>query len=336
MKSKKSVFAFISAALVVILLAVIIARDNEFEKTTYAMAATVNIKLSGRKCEETAKKINDRLVECENKEISRNVFASDISKINSEKKYSVSDKTAEYIGKLADFSKSCDGAVDITVGELTKLWSIGTDDFAVPEKDVLEKTLSGVGYEQIRIGGSTVTIGENQSLDLGCAGKGIGCDEAFEIIRDSGVKKAVVSVGGSVLLWSKNGKEAFTVGIRDPQKGALDYALTVKTGNTFVSTSGTYERFSVDKNGKEYHHILSTDTGYPVENNVLSVTVFCDSGLFSDSLSSACLILGYEKSEELLKKYNASAVFIFKDKTVKTSSGFEYELSVKNDAYNLV
>ncbi|MBQ7654602.1 MAG: FAD:protein FMN transferase [Clostridia bacterium] len=334
MKSKKVIFG-VAAILAVVLLVTLIGRDTDFEKTTYAMAAAVGIKLSGKNCEETAEKINDRIVECENREISRNAAASDVSKINAEKTYTVSDKTVKYISQLKDFSSSCSGAVDITVGELTRLWNIGGEDFKVPGKSEIEQALSSVGYEQIKIINNNVSIGKNQSLDLGCAGKGIACDEALEIIETSGVKRAVISVGGSILLWSKDSNEEFTVGIRDPHKSASDYCMTVKTENTFVSTSGTYERFSIDKNGKEYHHILSTTTGYPVENDVLSVTVFCQSGLLSDSLSSACLILGYEKSEELLKKYDASAVYIFKDNTVKTSSGFEYELNVRNNEYVL-
>ena len=312
-----------------------IIRDTDYEKTTYAMAATVGIKLTGKNCEETAKKINDRIVECENREISRNISSSDVSKINANKKFEVSQKTVEYISALKDFSENCDGAVDITVGELTKLWNIGSDDFRVPKKSDIEKVLSTVGYEKIKIDKNTVTVGEDQSLDLGCAGKGIACDEAKEIIEKSGVKRAVISVGGSILLWDKKADGEFTVGIRDPKKGASDYCISVKTGSTFVSTSGTYERFSVGEDGKEYHHILSTKTGYPVENDVLSVTVFCDSGLLSDALSSACLILGYEQSEKMLKKYDASAVYIFKDNTVKTSELFGYELNVRNDEYVL-
>lgn len=335
MKSKKNIFAAVCVALAVVLLAVVIAKDTDFEKTSYAMAATVNIKLSGKDCETTAKKITDRMSECENREISRNIASSDVSKVNSEKSYEVAENTAEYIMKLKEFSEDCGGAVDITVGELTKLWNIGAEDFVVPQKTDVEKTLSAVGFQKIKIDKNTVSIGENQSLDLGCAGKGIACDEALEIIKASGVKKAVVSVGGSVLLWDKKEDGEFTVGIRDPQKGASDYCITVKTGNAFVSTSGTYERFSVGSDGKEYHHILSTKTGYPVENDVLSVTVFCKSGLLSDALSSACLILGYEQSEQLLKKYDASAVYIFNDNSVRTSDGFEYELNITNDTYVL-
>lgn len=335
MKSKKRFISAAAALLATLAIVIVVGKDTDYEKTSYAMAAMTDIKLSGSGCEKTAEEINDRIVECENREISRNIAYSDISKINSEKSCAVSEKTAGYIRQLKEFSVSCNGAVDITIGELTRLWNIGGDDFRVPDAQAIEEALSGVGYENIAIEGNTVTIGDEQTLDLGCAGKGIACDEALGIIKGSGVKKAVVSVGGSVLLWSRNGKKEFTVGIRDPQKGASDYCMTVRTGNTFVSTSGTYERFSVDKNGKEYHHIISTETGYPVENDILSVTVFCENGLLSDSLSSACLILGYEQSEDLLNRYDACAVFVFKDNTVMTSSGFSYELNVKDDRYIL-
>ena len=336
MKSKKSVFAVLAATIAAAVLIVVLLQDNSFEKTTYAMAATVNVKLEGKNCEEIAKAISDRIVECENREISRNISSSDVSKLNVQKSLEVSEKTAAFLNSLKSFSADCNGAVDVTIGELTKLWNIGGDNFKVPDDMSIKSALSGIGYEQIIIDNKKVSIGKNQTLDLGCAGKGIACDEALEIIKSGKINKAVVSVGGSVLLWSKKADDEFTVGIRNPKKGASDYAVTVKTGNAFVSTSGTYERFSVDKNGKEYHHILSTETGFPVENDVLSVTVFCNNGLFSDALSSACLVLGLENSRQLLKKYNASAVFIFKDNTLRTSDDFSYEINVKNGDYVLL
>ncbi|MBR5897280.1 MAG: FAD:protein FMN transferase, partial [Lachnospiraceae bacterium] len=61
--------------------------------------------------------------------------------------------------------------------------------------------------------------------------------------------------------------------------------------------------------GVKYHHILETKTGYPADTDVRSVTVVSDSSLEGDALSTICLILGEEKSKEILEKYNAEAIF---------------------------
>lgn len=333
----KTLKALIIVVVIAILATTIIVFDSnsEYEKTAYAMAAQIDIKLIGKNNEEVCEKINKRIVECENKEISRNISTSDISKINSRKNAAVSEKTRYYLESMVDFSKNCGGALDLTVGKLTALWGIGTDDFKVPDEKEIKKALSGIGYEKIKINKEFVSIGRDQSLDLGSVGKGIACDEALEIAKANDVKQLVISVGGSVCLWNKNENKDFTVGIRNPEKSASDYIITVKTNNVFASTSGTYERFSTDKKGKTYHHILSTVSGYPVENDILSVTVFADNGMMSDALSSACLILGYENSDALLEKYKASAVFVFKDKSVKVSKNFDYKLEMKNNSYVL-
>jgi thiamine biosynthesis lipoprotein len=82
-----------------------------------------------------------------------------------------------------------------------------------------------------------------------------------------------------------------------------------------VSTSGDYEKY-VDYEGKRYHHILDSATGYPAQSGLSSVTVMCKSGIDSDGLSTACFVLGEEKSRSLLEKYDAGAVFIDTDGNV--------------------
>ena len=312
-----------------------ISDKKEFTKNSYAMSANISQTLTGKDAEKVSEEIHKRIVECENREISFSISLSDIARVNSDKKAKVSDNTITYIKELLEFSKNCGGVFDITAGALIREWAIGTDDFRVPDKNEIEKLLKTVGYDKVKVNGNTVEIGENTQLDLGAAGKGIACDEAKKIAEKSDLKKAVVSVGGSVMLWSENGEEEFTVGIRDPEGEAGDYMAKVKTGNCFVSTSGAYERFSADADGKKYHHILSTKNGLPVENEVVSATVFCSSGILSDALSTACFILGEKDSEELLGKYNASAVFLLSDGSVKVSEKFDMDLKITSSKYVL-
>ena len=66
-------------------------------------------------------------------------------------------------------------------------------------------------------------------------------------------------------------------------------------------------------------HILDPKTGYSVETDITSCTIICDSGINSDGLSTACFAMGPEKSQELLKKYNASAIFVDKKNHVYVS-----------------
>ena len=88
-------------------------------------------------------------------------------------------------------------------------------------------------------------------------------------------------------------------------------------------------------NGKTYHHILNAKTGYPATSEFKSVTVISESGLVSDALSTVCFISGYQKSIDILKKYDAEAVFIFKNNAVKLTDGLSGKFEITNDSYKL-
>ena len=334
MKSKKKLTLIISiVATVLILFSVvldIVLQKSKTEKTDFAMGAVISLKVTGRKSRDTAEEIVSAIKAREN-EISKKIEASEISLLNKNKTLKVSDKTSKMLKSILDVCEKSSGAVDLTIGKLTGLWNIGSENFAVPPKKDIENILKDVSWEKVVVKNNTVSIGKNQELDLGFAGKGLACDDAKEILIRNRISKGIINVGGSLCLY---GDGDFTVGVRNPFGDVSDYMAVLTVEESFISTSGNYERFSEYK-GEKYHHILSTETGYPVENNLLSVTVVCDSGLLSDALSTACYCLGYEGSIELLKQYNAQAVFIFDTKEVKVTDGLKNKIEIKNDEFEL-
>ena len=223
------------------------------------------------------------------------------------------------------------GALDITIRPLANLWNIESateEDFRVPTDTEIKTVLEKTGYEAVTIGESqTVTIDKSDMvLDLGAVGKGFALDIAEQILKEDAVSGGTISVGGSVLVYgAKKDGSSFRVGIRDPQGDAEDmigYLEFASNSNTCVSTSGDYEKF-IEKDGTRYHHILNRTTGYPAESGLASVTVVCKNGLYSDALSTACYVLGYEKSLPLLQKYKAEAVFIDKENQVTVTDGLK-------------
>lgn len=334
--SKKKFFTVLAAVCAVLILGGFLIYDSlegEYSSNSYAMAASVSQTLTGFRGKKTSEEVLARIKEIENSKISWRISSSDTAKVNKKKSCEVSSDTAEYIEKMLKFCEDCDGALDITAGALTQNWNIGEEDFRVPDENEIKNLLKSVDYKKVKLENNTVTIDDNQLLDFGAVGKGIACDEALEVIKENEIKRAVVSVGGSVLLYSEDEKEEFTVGIRDPKGEAGEYMALLKMNSGFVSTSGSYERYSETADGKRYHHILSTETGYPVENDVASVTVCCSSGMMSDALSTACFILGFEKSEKLLEKYGAQAVFVYESGEVRTTDEIKDKLEIKIDGY---
>lgn len=268
-----------------------------------------------------------------------------ISKLNRDNQMSFgnpdadSEKLFEALMVSYGICKESDGALDITMRPLLDLWGIEevNDDFVIPSDSEITQALDNVGYEKIVIDDEKISIPDGVILDMGSTVKGYALDEVYRILEERGVEGAIVSIGGGVIVYGDKPSGIWRVGVRDP-KGTQDdfigYIELPKGTRVCISTSGDYEKY-VEYEGKRYHHIMDRKTGKPAESGVSSVTVLCyfdkteHAGLVSDGLSTACFVLGYEKSQPLLQKYNAEAIFIDSEGNIKMTDGIK-ELFHKN------
>lgn len=332
--NKKALVALILCAVIVlgVVCVDLIGSRRSCEKNDVAMGTVVSYKLFGTDEDALLEKLSTELKGLESSVLSWRSEGSDIYRINNGAGdfISVSPDTAQIITQCKEIAEKSGGVFDVSIGRVTKLWDFGGDNQRLPSKDEIQAALKNVGYGSITVSGNAVRIQKGQALDLGAVGKGAACDRVKELLNGSGVNSAIVSVGGSVLLY---GSRAFKVGIINPQndKAAMG---TLKLKNTCVSTSGDYEKF-FEQDGKRYHHILNATTGYPATSEFQSVTVVCESGLLSDALSTVCYIVGYRKSIEILDEYDAEAVFIFKNNAVKVTSGLEKSFELTDDSYTV-
>ncbi len=311
--------------------AIFFASSNEVKCEFFAMDTFVSAKVKGFAAKDAAGGISTLVRELDSKQLSRYTSGSEISRINSEAETVLSDEMRDYITELLEVGKMSGGKFDIALGAVSDLWSFN-DSPRVPSTDELTEALSRSGSDKLSLSGNTLTRADGCIVDLGSAGKGIALDKVKSYLSDKKISSAVVSVGGSVLLY---GKGSFNVGVRDPWGEAGRSVMTVKLGAGCVSTSGSYER-CFEQGGKRYHHILDPDTGLPVENGLVSVTVISDSGLLSDALSTACFVLGAEGGAKLAAKYGCEAIFITEDKKVICTDGIKPNVTVLADGYTVV
>lgn len=332
--NKKSLIAVILCAVIVfgIVSYDFISGRSSCEKTSVAMGTVVTVNLFGFGAKNDLDKIETEINGLENSVLSWRKEGSDVYRINkgSGTQVSVSPDTVKIIGQCIDISDDCGGVFDITIGNVTKLWDFGGDNQRLPSDDEIKTALGSVGYKNVSISGNAVQIKKGQSLDLGAVGKGFVCDKIKELLDKGRTKSAVVSVGGSLLIY---GNRTFSVGIVNPDNDKQSMG-TLKLRDTCVSTSGNYEKY-FEQDGKRYHHILNATTGYPATSEFKSVTVVCESGLISDALSTVCYIAGYRKSVEILKKFDAEAVFIFNNNAVRVTDGLSGKFTVTDDSYTL-
>ena len=182
-----------------------------------------------------------------------------------------------------------------------------------------------------------IHLDSERTLDLGAVGKGIACDQIREYLENDkadAVTGAVVSVGGSILVWGdKPDGSDWTVAIQDPRGADGEYMGVLSLDqNTVVSTSGDYEKY-FEEDGVRYHHILDPHTGYPADSGLISVTVVCQDGLLSDGLSTACFVLGAGKGKELLDRYGAEGIFIDENKKITVTDGIRDRFTILNNDY---
>lgn len=304
-------------------------------KSTVAMGTVITEKLYGKNDSDAAfKKIENTISELESK-ISMRLPESVVFALNENATASCDKETEEVFALCEDVREKSDGAFDVTAGKLTSLWKIGEEDAAVPTEDEIKSALQLVDGKKVKCDNGTVSIEKGQKVDLGAVGKGLACDKVKKTLESTDVNSAVISVGGSILLYGKNPTaDCWTVAIRDPRGEASDTLGKLKIEGGTVSTSGDYERVLVS-NGKKYHHIIDPKTGYPADSGLISVTVVCDSGILSDALSTAVFVLGREKGLALLKEYGAEGVLVDENKNVFCTDGLEDKFELTSSDYTL-
>lgn len=338
--------------------------DDSYYLYDFAMGTSVSYQIYGdtKTSKKAAEDLNDKVKLLDENLISWRSEASEISLVNNNyvtnEAYPLSDELSYVLSNSLALCEKTGGALDITIRPIANLWGIedkSAEEFSVPEDSIIKETIEKTGYENISINGEGITISNgNMVLDLGAIGKGYALDYvrnelvskgAFNSLVDNNILSvqknelseeyneitgAIVSVGGSILvLGSKPNNKDWKVGIRNP-KGDIDemigYIDIAPDSNVCISTSGDYEKY-IEKDGKRYHHIIDPSSGYPAETDLSSVTIVCENGLVSDGLSTACFILGYEASQELLKYYDAEAIFIDKNNNITVTGNLEFILA---------
>lgn len=300
---------------------------------------TLNINDDDVDKEKISSQIKAKVQELENK-FTLSSPDSEVSKINENaaiKPVKVSDDTFFVIKSSLKYSELSDGKFDITVGDLVKLWAIDTENEKVPTDEQIKSSLSKIDYRKIVLDESKKTVflkDKSMVIDLGAIAKGYVADVIKDILVQNDVKSAIVNLGGNVYAHgSKNGKD-FKVGIRDPFSQDMNKYLGIyKAQDSTIVTSGVYERF-FEKDGKRYHHILSTKTGYPVDNELVAVVIITKNSMQADALSTTAFAMGLQDGMFLIEELkDVEAIFITNDKQIFKTSGVKEQFELKDEIY---
>lgn len=276
--------------------------ENSAECDFFAMDTWFSFTVYGEGAEEALKQARNRVARLEQL-WSVTEEESEIYGLNHSNGQTVnlSEDTAEVINYTLGMAEKTDGALDPTVYPVLKAWGFTTGKNNIPEESELEMLLGRTGYEKINLQGTEINLPAGFEIDLGAIGKGWAGDEVTEILQDAGISSAILDLGGNIqAIGSKPDGSDWRLGIRNPyDEGNLG---VLEISDRAVVTSGNYERYFVGDDGKSYGHILDPDTGYPVENELISVSVIAEEGKMADALSTALFVMGKQGAEQFWKE----------------------------------
>lgn len=265
--------------------------------------------------------------------------SSELSRINSGELSAASPDTSELISFCLDIAGKTKGAFDPTIYPVLTAWGFTLDENRVPSESELAELLERVDYRYIRQNGSEITLKNGAMLDFGAVAKGYAGDLAAQILREQGISSALVNLGGSITAVGKkpDGTD-WRVGVKNPISSGNVGTLTLT--DCSAVTSGAYERYFTAEDGTVYGHIIDPATGYPVDNDLLSVTIVSPNGTLCDALSTALFVMGREKARSFCRA-NGSAmgfdiILITKSGEVVISENLSNRFTLTDKAFSLV
>ena len=285
--------------------------------------------LDKEKAEAAINKAYKRCRELENT-LSNTIESSEVSQINSAggKWVTVGKDTLKVVKAGVKYGELSDGDFDITIGSVSGLWDFQSENPVVPEQPKITEALKHVNYKNIQFDGNKIRIIDPEAkLDLGGIAKGYVADELTTLLEKEGVTSAVINLGGNIsTIGGKPDGSPFIIGIEKPYTDRTEIIGTTTADNQTVVTSGIYER-QFQQNGKIYHHVLSSKTGYPVETQLEAVSLVAKKGrsMDIDAMSTICLMKGVDGGKAFIKKQKGvEAVFSAQGKEVAKTKGMKF------------
>jgi thiamine biosynthesis lipoprotein len=210
----------------------------------------------------------------------------------------VSEELFSLLSACLEYSRRSEGAFDITVGPLMKIWGFYKGTGRLPHRAEVRGALAKVGYRYLeldRAASSMRFLRPGIEMDPGGIGKGYAVDRMVQILKRYDVDAALISAGGSTIfaMGTPPDEPGWRVKIRNPQNPEQGIEQ-VLLKNQSMSTSGTYEKFFTAE-GKLYSHIMDPRTGWPAPN-MYSVSVIAPSALDSEAWTKPVFINGREWS----------------------------------------
>ena len=208
--------------------------------------------------------------------------------------------------RSSEINQLSNGAFDITVSPLMKYWFENNWQVTQLDSSIIDSLKTFVGMKYVVFDGQDYDKSNPQTqLDVNAIAQGYSVDVVAHYLESLGIFNYLVEIGGEVRAsGTKPNEENWSVGIDVPKEEiseTRELAMSVALNDQALATSGNYRKF-VEINGVKYGHSLNPITGYPAKTDVLSATIIAPDCMTADAWATACMVLGFERSKELIEK----------------------------------
>lgn len=229
-------------------------------------------------------------------------------------------------------------AFNLAIGPLVKRWRIGFKGDSVPPEAEITSLLAITQPQDVVLDDAQLSVfltHKGMEIDLGAIAKGYIADRVRDLLRREGVTEGLINLGGNVqTLGTPQGH--WSIGLKKPFSDADALVGAMEVSHKSVVTSGTYERY-FEQDGRRYHHILNPQTGYPLDNELDSVTIISTDSLDGDIWTTLIYGAGIEKGCQMLKgRDDIEAIFVTKAREVVLSSQRQFRFTLLDDSYRLI
>lgn len=318
-------------------------RQDPYSQEQFLLGTYTRIRIYDEGKKDALEPAFAKIAELDDK-ITINDEGSEIDEINQNagiQPVKVSPDVYSLIKKAKEYSVESEGAFNLVIGGITQLWRIGFDDARKPTQAEIDAALKTLDYNKVQLNDEEETVYLEEPgmiIDLGAIAKGYIADEAAEVLRKEGVTSGIVDLGGNVLVLGHSFRGAdkdWKIGIQDPNDARGSIIGSIEESDKTVVTSGIYERY-LELDGEKYHHIFDMKTGYPVDNDVASVSIITEHSIDGDALTTLVFAKGIEEGLKFVEEKTpkgTDAIFISLDGEVYVTSGIKdtFELSPDSD-----
>jgi len=295
------------------------------QKIVERMGTIISLEIYHKESEKLLDQADEMLADYE-KRFSANNTTSDLMEINhfaGLQAVEVDDDLFELIKIGKEYSLSSDGRLNIAIGPLIKLWKIGFDQARVPKSKEIKEKMQLIKPENIELNSENKSVflkEKGMEIDLGALAKGYFSDKLKVFLKENKVENGLINLGGNIVTISENPKYKdghWRIGLQKPTRNRRDLAGIVQIKDKSVVTSGIYERELV-VGKKHYHHIFDSNTGFPIKNDVASITIISDISLEGEFLTTNLFHMNVDRALRYAEAVNGvDAIIMTKNHKLK-------------------